>query len=432
MSNIPSQHQDFLALFWVQFLGAFNDNLVKNAVAILISYRLVADADAGLWLSVAAGLFIAPFVFISPWAGRLADQLDKVWLIRIIKLSEIVLALIAAWALMSQHLVGLLVAVTALGVQSACFGPIKYAIVPDRVPRQQWMQANAWFSGSTFVAILLGTLLGGLGALNHVSLMLLGFGVLVVALSGAWASFQIEPRTKVSWLSAGRLARSVGYWASFLAVWQGWHDGRGRLVIAISLFWFIGATLLSQLPFWVQLLGGNEQVAVLWLAGFALSFGVGVALRSLQKNAGWRQQGLWLFLMALVLAEAAWLSYHISPHAVDVLVPSEFFSSVTHLRISIDLALIALLGGLYTVPLYTQLQRQVSINQRSQAFALNNVLNALWMVLSAVGLMLGYSLGLTWPVIAAVLAFIMGIMALWVTWQFWQSNWLVISETTRG
>jgi len=201
------QHQDFLALFWVQFLGAFNDNLVKNAVAILISYRLVADADAGLWLSVAAGLFIAPFVFISPWAGRLADQLDKVWLIRIIKLSEIALALIAAWALMSQHLVGLLVAVTALGVQSACFGPIKYAIVPDRVPRQQWMQANAWFSGSTFVAILLGTLLGGLGALNDVSLMLLGLGVLVVALIGAWASFQIEPRTKVSWLSAGRLAR---------------------------------------------------------------------------------------------------------------------------------------------------------------------------------------------------------------------------------
>jgi len=136
--------------------------------------------------------------------------------------------------------------------------------------------------------------------------------------------------------------------------------------------------------------------------------------------------------MALVLAEAAWLSYHILPHTGDVLLPSEFFSSVTHFRISIDLALIALLGGLYTVPLYTQLQRQVSINQRSQAFALNNVLNALWMVLSAVGLMLGYSLGLTWPVIAAVLAFIMGIMALWVTWQFWQSNWLVTSETTRG
>ncbi len=417
------RNRDFQALFSVQFLGAFNDNLVKNAVAILISYRLVSEADAGFWLSVAAGLFILPFMLISPWAGRLADQYDKVRLIRWIKLAEIGLALLAAWALMSQSLLWLLVAVSALGVQSAFFGPIKYAIIPERVAPSQWMRANAWFSGSTFIAILLGTLLGGLGAVNETSLIALALGVVLVALVGAGASFLVKPQhPTVS--SPLRLARvGLGYWSSMHQVWQGWSDGRGRLVIAISLFWFIGASLLSQLPHWVQILGGDEQVAIVWLAGFALCFGIGSALRASLRNLSWRQQAWWLVLMALVLADAAWLSYQAEPQAR--VSPSVFFSDFVAWRVSVDLAIIALLGGLYTVPLYTQLQRQVAASARARAFALNNVMNALWMVLSALALMAGYSLGLSWPQLAGLLAVLIVLMALWVAWRFGQPAWLI-------
>ncbi|AHF02113.1 MFS transporter [Thiomicrospira aerophila AL3] len=419
----PLFNEGFFALFSVQFLGAFNDNLVKNAVAILISYRLVSEADAGFWLSVAAGLFILPFMLISPWAGRLADHYDKVHLIRLIKLAEIGLALLAAWALISQQLLWLLVTVTALGVQSAFFGPIKYAIIPERVAPSQWMRANAWFSGSTFIAILLGTLLGGLGAVSEASLIVLALGVVLVALAGAGASFLVQPRTQTD--SSRLLSPNVGlgYWSSMHQVWQGWGDGRGRLVIAISLFWFIGASLLSQLPQWVQSLGGNEQVAIIWLAGFALCFGIGAGLRASLRWFNWRQQAWWLALMALVLADAAWLSYQAEPQAL--VAPRVFFSDLSSWRVSIDLAIIALLGGLYSVPLYTQLQKQVPAQARARAFALNNVMNALWMVASALALMLGYSVGLIWPQLAGLLAVMIMLMALWVAWRFGQTAWLV-------
>ncbi|AEG32393.1 MFS transporter [Thiomicrospira cyclica] len=422
-------NRDFRALFAVQFLGAFNDNLVKNAVAILIGYRLVSDAEAGFWLSVAAGLFILPFMLISPWAGRLADQFDKLRLIQLIKLAEVFLAILAAWALISQSLFWLLVAITALGIQSAFFGPIKYAIIPERVASTEWMSANAWFSGSTFIAILLGTLLGGWGAISESHLWVLATGVFLVALLGAWASFQVTPVC----VPKPKLGKgSLAYGASFMAVWQNWHDGRGRLVIAISLFWFIGATLLSQLPHWVQSLGGNEQVAIVWLAGFAVSFGLGAALRTLLNTwLNWHHQAWWLGLMALVLGDAAWLSQQVWAEASVLVAPGLFFSDPTAVRISLDLALIAILGGLYTVPLYTQLQRQVAASARARAFALNNVMNALWMVLSALALMAGYSLGLSWPQLAGLLVMGIGMMAVWVAWRFKQTTWLVAAQAAK-
>ncbi|MGE4501612.1 MAG: MFS transporter [Thiomicrospira sp.] len=395
MRSLPLIRQrSFVALFSVQFLGAFNDNLFKNALVMLITYRLMLNEDAGLTVALAAGLFILPFFMFSAWAGHLADRWDKAWLVRKIKLAEILIMLLGSFALWRGDITLMLTVLFMLGVQSAFFGPIKYAILPERFGATELMPANAWFSGSTFVAILLGTVLGGILVLQPAGYLWINSLMLTLALLGYLASRQIT----LSPVSAKPTLKTWGWWALNRQLFQHFNDGRGFLVVAISAFWFIGASLLSQFPVWVKdTLHADEQVAVLFMTLFALGFGLGAAMinSQLKGHNHLRYQSSFLILMALALADALWASAQVVP-AEQLFSIAEFLSQWPGNRVLFDLFIISLLGGAYCVPLYTQLQRQVPADQRARAFALNNWMNALFMVVSAVAIMLGYALGLDW------------------------------------
>ena len=405
----------FFALFLVQFLGAFNDNLFKNALVILITYRLMQDSDSALTITLAAGLFILPFFLFSPWSGQLADRWDKVWLMRKIKLAEILIMLLGSLALFSGDIGFMLAVLFLLGVQSAFFGPIKYSILPEQVSAERLMQANAWFSGSTFAAILLGTLLGGFLILTDqglvwVSVLMIGF-----ALIGYAASRQVDlnPHPQTANLN------HQTWWLPYRDLFKGFADGRGFIVVSISFFWFIGASLLSQFPVWVKdYLYADEQVAVLFLALFALGFGLGAWLINwhLRGRTQLRYQPYLLALIALALADALWAtSGVIAPETL--LNWREYLSQWPGNRVVFDLLWVAILGGAYCLPLYTQLQRQVPDSQRARAFALNNVMNALFMVLSALAIMAGYMLGGDWLQLGT------GLIVIILGFAFWEWRW---------
>ncbi|WFE69595.1 MFS transporter [Thiomicrospira sp. R3] len=423
----------FLALFVVQFLGAFNDNLFKNALVMLISYRIMVDSDAGLTITLAAGLFILPFFLFSPYGGYLADRWDKVWLMRKIKLAEVLIMLLASLALISGEIGLMLMVLFLLGVQSAFFGPIKYSILPEQVPSGLLMQANAWFSGSTFVAILIGTVIGGLVVLSEDGIKVLSGLMLALALIGYLASRWVplnsailQPRSLPSSLPISAQTsiqnepiNNQAWLSIFKNTFNHFADGRGYIVVAISVLWFIGASLLSQFPLWVKdFLYADEQVAVLFMALFALGFALGAWAinRHLKGRTQLRYQPFLLVLMALALLDAIWASSQV-PVQTNLLSLTEYLTQWPGNRVMFDLLLLAILAGAYAVPLYTQLQRQVADEERAQAFALNNVMNALFMVGSAILIMLGYSIGLNWLQVAAGLVVAILLMAM-IEWHW--------------
>lgn len=413
-SNLIRQPK-FFALFVVQFLGAFNDNLFKNALVILITYRLMQDSDSALTITLAAGLFILPFFLFSPWSGQLADRWDKVWLMRKIKLAEILIMLLGSLALFSGDIGFMLAVLFLLGVQSAFFGPIKYSILPEQVSAERLMQANAWFSGSTFAAILLGTLLGGFLILGDQGLIWVSALMIGFALIGYAASRQVDlnPHPETANLN------NQAWWSPYRDLFKGFADGRGFIVVSISFFWFIGASLLSQFPVWVKdYLYADEQVAVLFMALFALGFGLGAWIINwhLRGRTQLRYQPYLLALMALALADALWATSGASVPE-NLLNWREYLSQWPGNRVVFDLLWLAILGGAYCVPLYTQLQRQVPETQRARAFALNNVMNALFMVLSALAIMAGYMLGGDWLQLGT------GLILIILGFAFWEWRW---------
>ncbi|UQB42300.1 MFS transporter [Thiomicrospira microaerophila] len=427
--NLISQSK-FQALFIVQFFGAFNDNLFKNALVMLITYRIMVDSDAGLAITLAAGLFILPFFLFSPYGGYLADRWDKVWLMRKIKLAEVLIMLMASLALVSGEMGLMLMVLFLLGLQSAFFGPIKYSILPEQVPLNQLMQANAWFSGSTFVAILIGTVIGGLVVLMDGGIFWLSGLMLGLALLGYMASRMIplanasqqKIETTPEKDAENNADNNQAWWTIFKNTFQHFADGRGYIVVAISFLWFIGASLLSQFPMWVKdFLYADEQVAVLFMALFALGFALGAWLinQHLKGRTQLRYQPFLLLLMAVALVDAIWVTSQV-PQQSQLLSLTDYLSQWPGNRVMFDLLLLALFAGAYAVPLYTQLQRQVVSRQRAQAFALNNVMNALFMVASALLIMLGYSLNFNWLEVAAGLVFAMLIMAI-IEWR-WRNN----------
>lgn len=409
---------NFFALFVVQFFGAFNDNAFKNALVILITYRLMVDSDAALTVTLAAGLFILPFMLVSPFAGLIADRWDKVWLMRKIKVAEVLIMLLGSLALLSGDIGFMLGSLFLLGVQSAFFGPIKYSILPEQLASSELMQGNAWFSGSTFVAILIGTVLGGLIVLQDQGIAWLSGLMVGLALIGAYAAYRVPLNANPD----KPFEVNQAWWSAYREVFRGFGDGRGFIVVAISLFWFIGASLLSQFPVWVKdYLYADEQVAVWFMALFALGFGFGAWLINwhLKGRTRLRYQPFLLVFIALALADALWATSQVTAQA-ELKTWAQFLVSWPGNRVMFDLLLIAIFGGMYCVPLYTQLQRQVSEKQRARAFALNNVMNALFMVLSALLIMLGYQFGLDWLQIGALGVLLILAMAWW-EWR-WRQN----------
>ncbi|MDX1348073.1 MAG: MFS transporter [Thiomicrorhabdus chilensis] len=414
--------RSFFPLFAVQFLGAFNDNLFKNAMVMLIAFQLSqTDEQTGLYITLAAGIFILPFFLFSTLAGQIADRYPKSVLIRKIKLAEILIMFTGAIGLLSMQLEWLYASLFLMGVQSAFFGPIKYSVLPEVLTDSHLLLGNAWFSGSTFIAILLGTLVGGLAVTLESGPQWVSAGVILVALAGYLLSLKV-PYT-VFEDSAVHIDRNI-----VRSTWQVVRSSRGYhqaffAVLAISWFWFIGAILLSQIPAFVKYtLQANEDVVVAFLTLFSvgIALGAGLASRLFGEGVKLLYHPILLLLMSLLLVLSVWVADSIgSPlrivdlNVAELMGLAEFLGQFPENLSLLFLFSLAVVGGAYIVPLYTQLQIKTPQNQRARMVAVNNILNAFLMVLSSLLVMLGYLFELSLSSMLLILALFNLVVAIW-------------------
>jgi len=406
----------FGPLFATQFLSAFNDNALKNALVLMIAYR--ADSagalTAGLLIPLAGGLFILPFFLCSASAGALADGSDKAWLARIIKLTEIAVMLVAAAGVVAGSTIVLLALLFVMGIEAAFFGPIKYAILPDLLAADELLLGNALVEAGTFLAILLGTIAGMLIATGHGEIAVATL-IIVVAIT-AWAASLMIPSTPSAaaatpfqWNFATATARLIGSVAE--------RPVPFRSMLGISWFWLVGALYLSQFPSYVRfVLGSEEMVVTLFLAVFSVGVGAGSMLcnRLLRgkisaRTVPWGMLGLALFSIDLWLASPA-------PFAGTGLSPiAAFLARPENWRILADLFGIALSGGVFIVPLYALLQTASDVRRRARTIGANNIINAAAMVLSTILTMALVMVGVSVP----GLFLLAGLASLPVAALFW-------------
>jgi acyl-[acyl-carrier-protein]-phospholipid O-acyltransferase/long-chain-fatty-acid--[acyl-carrier-protein] ligase len=356
----------FLPLFCLQFLGAASDNLFKNAVALLLIFR--PDVAGGLSpqvaVSLGAGLFILPFFLLSAWGGLLADRLRKDRLIRRIKAAELAISLLSAWALAAGWLPGLLGCLLLLGAKSACFGPVKYAVLPELLEPERLVTGNALVEGGTFLAILAGTIAGGLLVLRDGGALAVGLLLVLLAGLGLLAAQFLpatheEPSPPALSFHLYRLGRQS------LSILAG-RKGLLTTALGISWFWFLGATFLAQFPALARdVLGGAEQLVTTMLVMFTIGVALGAALGGkLLKRLGARR------LTILAAVGMGLLCCHL-------------WSVTSRPWALADLLGIAVCGGCYVLPLYTRLQRESEEASRARLIGANNILNALFMTVSA-------------------------------------------------
>jgi acyl-[acyl-carrier-protein]-phospholipid O-acyltransferase/long-chain-fatty-acid--[acyl-carrier-protein] ligase len=398
----------FLPLFLTQFLGAFNDNALKNALVILITF-VVADEmglNAQVMVTVAAGLYILPFFLFSATAGQVADKFDKAMLIRWVKVAEIALMVLAGVGFLLQSVNFLMVVLFLMGTQSTFFGPLKYSVLPEQLEPEELIGGNALFQGATFVAILLGTIIGGLLVLEKGGVGMVSALIIVVAVGGWLSSRQIpamraaNPVLAIDYNLARQTWRILAYTAARRDIFL--------CILGLSWFWFVGATYLAQAPIFVkETLGGDQEVVTLFLSVFS----IGIALGSLLCNRLLKGQvhatyvplgaiGMSIFSIDLFFAGHGVV--HVGPEGL--MGAAAFLQSAANWRVMADLLLIAMAGGLYVVPLNALLQHRSDPEHRARNIAGNNIMNALFMVLSAAVALGLLELGVSVPGVLLVVA----------------------------
>ncbi|MBL8699909.1 MAG: acyl-[ACP]--phospholipid O-acyltransferase [Alphaproteobacteria bacterium] len=375
----------FAPLFATQFLGAFNDNLLKSALAILVTYRLSAETGiaAPTLVMLAGALFIAPFFLFSGAAGTLADRLDKGRIARWVKLAEIAIMIIGAAGLYLPSVALLLLALFLLGAHSTVFGPIKYALLPQHLDERELVAGNALIEAGTFLAILLGTILGS-------SIVLFAGGALYVGAVGAgaavagWAAARLIPPAPPAATGTPPAPRMI---ADTLDVLR--HAfARAELLLpmlAISWFWLVGATFVSGLPVFAKdILHADEHVVTLMLAVFAIGIGAGslLAERLLHGEVSARHVPIAAGAMALFAIDLAAASAGRAP-GPSLAGVGDFLAATPNWRVLADLAGLAVAGGVFTVPLYALLQHRSEPAHRARIIAANNIVNALAMTIAA-------------------------------------------------
>jgi 1-acyl-sn-glycerol-3-phosphate acyltransferase len=373
----------FRGLFWTQFLGAFNDNLFKMVLGMLVTFRglRVADLTAMELVPLANGIFVLPFFLFSASAGQISDKYPKHIVMRWVKGFEIAIMMLAALGFVLESLVFLLGVLFLMGFQSTLFGPAKYSVLPELLDEDELVAGNALVETGTFLAILLGTILGGVltkaGDLHLIS------GILVcLALWGFLSSWFI-PATPaaqqdlvVNFNPAPPTLSIIGHIRQNLPVY--------RSILAISWFWFLGAAILSLLMVYTQkVLGGAEVLTTFFLAIFC----AGIALGSLAcERLSGRQLELGLVPLGSIGLSVAFfdLFWVGDPgwSAQDGIEMMEYFSQPQSLRIALDFLVLAFSGGVFTVPLYTMVQERTEPAVRSRVIAGLNIINALFMVAS--------------------------------------------------
>ncbi len=406
----------FLPFFITQFLGAFNDNLFKNALIVLLTFQAAAwtSLKAEVLANLAAGVFILPFFLFSATAGQLADKYDKATLARLVKVLEIGIMVVAAAGFWLHSLNLLMTALFLLGCHSTLFGPVKYAILPQHLHEDELVGGNALIEAGTFVAILIGTLTGGLlaGAVAHPAWI--AAGGLLVAIAGYLTSRSIPtapppaPELRINPNPITETWRNIAFARENRTVFLA--------ILGISWFWLYGALFLAQFPAYAKnVLGGGESTVTLLLATFTVGIGVGSLL--CERMSGKRVEiglvpfgsiGLTLFGLDLALA---------SPSGLLAGPPLGLWPLLCQLstwRILADLALIGMFGGFFIVPLYALVQVRSAAAHRARIIAANNILNALFMVTGALAAAAMLSAGLTIPLLFCIAALCNAAVALYI------------------
>lgn len=413
----------FLPLFVTQLLGAFNDNLFKNAMVLFVVYQVYNDEQSETWFSaLATAIFILPFFLLSALSGQLADARDKAKIIRLVKLAEVAIMLVGAaglvmaWMGMAVHLVAIplmLAALLAMGVHSTFFGPIKYAILPQHLKRDEVLGGTGLVEAGTYIAILGGTILAGV-----ISVEASAVAVILVALVGYLAGRQVPPAPP---LEEGHVIDVHVVRSSIRLVKATMHIPRLFLaIVSISFFWTIGAVLFIQFPPLVKnVLTADKAVASLFLAIFSIGVAIGsVAINRLLKgqvSARWSAPAvvvMGLFVLAFHFVSAAW----VGAPGEELYGIGEFLNHAGVVPLLGSLLGIAIAGGMFVVPLYAFLTTTVRTSEAARTVAANNIVNSGAMV---IGSLLAIGLSLVGVAVVDQLLFTaaMCLVSAWLGWK---------------
>lgn len=383
----------FLPMFLTQFFGALNDNVFKQSLLLVFTYQLVSSNsyDTSTLNNLAALLFILPYFLFSATAGQIADRYEKANLTRWLKGAEIVIMSLATIGFLTKQLWLLLIALFLMGTHSTFFGPIKYAILPQILTEKELMSGNALFQTGTSLAILFGMILGGVVmAQSGGNLIWISLTVLIIAIAGFMsARFLLQqpinaPNLKINWNFLSTSISTLKYSYQIPPVFFA--------IIGISWFWFYGATYLTQIPqLTQQLLRGNETVVSLLLTLFSIGVGAGSLLcRRLSgakvtlKLVPFGAIGLSIFAIDLYFAIQGLPAVGAATVSTQLLGIGDILAQSAYWRVMFDIVMLGLSGGFYIVPIYAYLQEQSPETHRARIIASNNILNALFMVVSAV------------------------------------------------
>jgi 1-acyl-sn-glycerol-3-phosphate acyltransferase len=406
----------FAPFFWVQFLGAGNDNLFKFAFTVMVTYQIQVDwLPASLAGLVIGALFISPYLLFSATSGQLADKLEKAALMRFVKSFEIAVMALAGWGFWTQHVPVLLACVFLMGLHSTLFGPVKYAYLPQHLDERELTGGNGVVEMGTFVSILLGNVIGGLLiAIPETGARWAAAGCIAVAIAGRLVAGAIptspasDPTLRINW-------------NPFTETWRNLRLAHGNLVVfrsllGISWMWFFGAVFLSTFPSFARdVLHGDERVASLLLVVFSIGIAIGSLLceRLSHRHVEIGLVPLGAIGMSVFAVDLYLATRGLAPQAVPMDLGA-FTAEPAHWRVLADLALLALFAGLYSVPMYALIQLRCEPTHRARIIAANNILNALFMIASSLATGAMLAAGFTLPQVFLAVGLLNAVVAAYI------------------
>lgn len=389
----------FFPMLITQACSCFNDNLLKSAVVFMVTYKsiFITSISPTILVAIANAAFVFPYLIFAGLAGQLADKYDKAFIVKVIKVVEIAIITFSVYGFMYNNLTILFICIILMGLHSTFFGPIKYSLIPEHVRRDELISANGYIESTTFLTILIGTQMGGI-AVDGVNGVI--FLMIVIAIIGFISSLYLLPSTNISpeiKINTNTIQETISivkYATSKKLVFLS--------ILGISWFWFVGAVYLAQIPTLAKdVFYSNHHVANMFMA----TFSIGVAVGSILCNIifGHEIKTKYVFL-SLLLFSIFGIDLFFACRIGMVKNPVgelgtivDFLSKLHNWRVIFDLFVIASLAGLYIVPLFSVMQAFSSPNHRSRVIAANNVMNALFMLLSTIYISVMYSVGLSVP-----------------------------------
>ncbi len=416
----------FLPLFVTQTLGTFNDNVFKNALTIFLTYQLVTalELHGSYYIVLAAWIFILPFFLFSATAGILADRYEKTKLIQIIKFFEIILTLLAIKGFFQSSIPLLFLALFLIGTKASFFGPVKYSILPYHLKDEELIAGNGMIEAGTFIAILLGTCIGGLCISSTIGIYIISFILVAASLLGFISSWYI-PKTKAnSHLENSNAKLSFNFVKDTLEIIQYSRNHKSIFItiLGISWFWLVGSVFIALFPLLTKnILQANENVFTYFIALFS----IGIAIGSLfcHRLLKGRVQTTFIPLGALGMSFFIFDIYFAlntintinSSDKTELMGLLQFFASPGSFRLSLDFLFCSIFAGLYTVPLYTLLQSRTEDSHRSRVIASNNIFNALFMVVGVFTIMILVKLGFSVKQLFLITACFSTLVALYIS-----------------